>query len=282
MDTQYLKAIIDLKALQEYTHFTTTPPPEVLAPYLERFWSVSWDLPSGHYFRQQIIPNPHVSLVHYQTEGHPTLETGTYIEGVVKKLFSIDLVGSGFIVGAKFHVGGFSAFTPQKMRTFTNNKLPAGDFLAGYPWADLGTGSPFHPKSPDAFLDTFSQALLTDTLVLPPKAVEARELVHHIRQTDHLLTVDQLASEWGGSVRSLQRLFDTYVGVGPKWIIRMFRLQEVKTQLEMGLDVPLASVAADLGYVDQAHMIHDFKSIIGRPPATFVKSASQPTQPPLE
>ena len=88
---------------------------------------------------------------------------------------------------------------------------------------------------------------------------------------DAAAVVEELAEASGLSVPQLQRLFHQYVGVTPKWVIKRFRLQEAAERIEQDASVPLAELAAELGYFDQAHFIRDFKSVLGQSPATYRK-----------
>jgi AraC-like DNA-binding protein len=64
-------------------------------------------------------------------------------------------------------------------------------------------------------------------------------------------------------------LFAEYVGIGPKWVIRRYRLHEVTERLAAGGRVDWAALAADLGYADQAHLVRDFKQMFGEPPTRY-------------
>jgi AraC-like DNA-binding protein len=86
-----------------------------------------------------------------------------------------------------------------------------------------------------------------------------------------LLTVTQVAQTVGVSPRSLQRLFRTYVGVSPKWLIRRYRLQEAAARAEAGETQNWSALALSLGYFDQAHFVNDFKRMIGLPPGEYMK-----------
>ena len=56
--------------------------------------------------------------------------------------------------------------------------------------------------------------------------------------------------------------------MSPKWLLRRLRLQEVTGTLAAapGAPVDWAGLAADLGYVDQAHLSRDFTAMVGEPP----------------
>ena len=68
--------------------------------------------------------------------------------------------------------------------------------------------------------------------------------------------------------RSLQRLFNEYVAASPQWVIRRYRLHEAIERLHAGV-VDVAALAAELGYFDQAHLVQDFKSIVGGTPGHY-------------
>ena len=81
---------------------------------------------------------------------------------------------------------------------------------------------------------------------------------------------DLLADRAGVSLRSLQRLFSEYVGIGPKWVVQRFRVLEVAARAHSG-EVDWAAVAAELDFSDQAHLVRTFRDVVGAPPATYAK-----------
>lgn len=95
------------------------------------------------------------------------------------------------------------------------------------------------------------------------KADLAKELVRQALEQRDLLTVDDLARQSVIGKRTLQRLFSEYVGVSPTWVIRRYRLHEAVERLRSGERLDCAELALELGYFDQAHLINDFKSILG-------------------
>ena len=62
--------------------------------------------------------------------------------------------------------------------------------------------------------------------------IPASLAVERILQEPDIKTFDELASRMALNKRSLQRLFQEYVGVSPKWVIRRFRLHELIERLE--------------------------------------------------
>ena len=107
-----------------------------------------------------------------------------------------------------------------------------------------------------------------------PVAEQVAALVSRITADPGLRRVDQLAAASGMTARSLQRLFADYVGVSPKWVMRRARLHEAAERADSGEPVDWASLAADLGYADQAHLTRDFTATLGVPPGRYATGAS--------
>ena len=105
---------------------------------------------------------------------------------------------------------------------------------------------------------------------LDETAVLAGQLVDRIFTEPEIRTVDDLTKLARIGKRSLQRIFREYVGVSPKWVIRRYRLHELVERLHAGARMDGAALAAELGYFDQAHLINDFRSMIGYSPSEYL------------
>jgi AraC-like DNA-binding protein len=102
------------------------------------------------------------------------------------------------------------------------------------------------------------------------------ETVYAVASDGTILRVEDLAERCGMNTRALQRLFAKYVGVGPKSVIRRYRLHQAAERLATGGAVNQSALALSLGYSDQAHFIRDFKAVVGTSPAAYARRAMLP------
>lgn len=107
--------------------------------------------------------------------------------------------------------------------------------------------------------------------------VTVNRVVDLIAADREITRVADVAGRLHLNKRTLQRLFYRYVGVGPKWVIRRYRLHEAAHRLADGEAVDWPEMALDLGYFDQAHFIKDFKAIVGMPPAEYARKVVSDT-----
>ncbi|MDX3387539.1 helix-turn-helix domain-containing protein [Streptomyces niveiscabiei] len=119
-------------------------------------------------------------------------------------------------------------------------------------------------------------ALDAHFLALPltpdPQIPLATRLVAEIRANRELRRVSDVADAAGLSPRSLQRLFATHVGVTPKWTILRYRLHEALDEATHTPTPDWPTLAADLGYADQSHLIRAFTKTLGVPPEAYVQA----------
>jgi AraC-like DNA-binding protein len=97
------------------------------------------------------------------------------------------------------------------------------------------------------------------------------QIVDHIIADRSLTKVDDIVAHFSMNKRTLQRLFNQYVGVSPKWVIQRYRLQDAVDQLDEGETEDNAQLALKLGYFDQAHFIKDFKMLVGKSPVKYTR-----------
>jgi AraC-like DNA-binding protein len=87
---------------------------------------------------------------------------------------------------------------------------------------------------------------------------------------------EDVAAEIGLSVRQLRRRCHTVVGYGPKTLQRVLRFRRFVSRLDAGLpngqDVhDLATLAAQAGYADQAHLTRECRALAGLTPAALAR-----------
>ena len=238
---------------------TRSAPSGPLAPFVEYYWIVRWDLRGQPPYEQTILPHPNVHLV-FEASG-----AGIY--GVDRSLFTRLLSGEGKAVGVRFRAGCFRPFWGAPISQLSDRVVPAARVFG--PLAEK-TRVAIMSASSDADMVGGAESLLFSALPEPdPVASQVASLVALIRSDASLWRVDQLAVASGLSVRSLQRMFADYVGVSPKWVMRRARLREAALRADSGEPVDWAALAVDLGYADQAHLTRDFTVTIGVPPGRY-------------
>ncbi|MEV0806452.1 AraC family transcriptional regulator [Micromonospora sp. NPDC050200] len=259
------RGILDPERLRREVRFRRHLPAPALQPWVELYWLIDWELSAP--FAQQLVPHPAVNLVFRRTEGGP--ETAK-ITGVGRRLFSITLTGTGRVSGIQFRPGGFRPFWRRPVAELTGERRPLAEVPAAARAAAAGGAG--RCEGTDAERSLALDAFLTAWAPEPdPAAVEAMALAEAIRTDRSVLRVDDLARRHGISTRRLQRLFLDHVGVGPKWVIRRYRLQEAIERAGEG-PPDWSALAADLGYSDQAHLVRDFTAVTGVSPTAYVRS----------
>ncbi|MEV1246662.1 DUF6597 domain-containing transcriptional factor [Nonomuraea sp. NPDC050022] len=247
-------------------NFARQAPSSEISAYVEHFWVVTWtDLPEP--YEQRIVSHPTVNM----TITHDFHR----IAGVIRGGFSYTMRGSGRVIGTRFRPGGFRPFLDGPVSELTGRFVEIGEMYgaAGATLVERVLAEP-DSRAAMALIETF---LLSVGPEPDPLAEEVAALVAMVEDDVSMTRVDELAANSGRSVRSLQRLFRDYVGIGPKWVIRRFRLHEAAERVYQGLD--LATLATELGYTDQAHLTRDFTAAVGMPPAAYARLGSQTPDP---
>ncbi|MGW0536250.1 helix-turn-helix transcriptional regulator [Streptomyces sp. NPDC003032] len=90
----------------------------------------------------------------------------------------------------------------------------------------------------------------------------------HLERSHGKLEIHALADNLGCSRRQLERGFGEQLGVTPKRLSRVLRLQHAASLLETGRR--LGEVASCCGFYDQAHLTREFTAMTGRSPLRFL------------
>jgi AraC-like DNA-binding protein len=221
-------------------HHARLPPPLVLATVIQHFWIVRWDLRGCPAQTRETLPHPNAHLV---------LEAGqARVHGVHTGRFTSVLEGQGAVFGVKFRPGGFHPFLRAPLSTLRNRSVPLRE-LFGAEGDRLGPA--VLSQRDDAAMATVAVDFLT--LRLPPVGEEVERvgrIVDGVAMDRSVNTLDDLVARWRIGKRALQRMFNEYVGVGPKWVINRYRMHEALERMEQDDGLEWARLALELGYFD--------------------------------
>ncbi|MCW2758351.1 MAG: AraC family transcriptional regulator [Nocardioidaceae bacterium] len=257
-------AILRPEAARERITVGRQEPPADLAAYVDYLWWVTWSTPEPHH--QEVIPRPVVHLSAEWRDGEPRL----LVNGVYRRQFVRVLEGAGRTVAAAFLPGGFRPLLGGSVSALRDRVVPALDVLGvddrAVAEALVDTTTPI-----DEAVDRLT-AWLADLRTRPdPMVARLAALVTRAEEDTTITRAEQLAAIAGVGMRTLQRQFVEYVGIGPKWVVQRSRLLDVAAAAHADQRVDWAELAAALGYADQSHLIRGFTALVGAPPATYAR-----------
>jgi AraC-like DNA-binding protein len=234
-------------------------PADDLSHLIAHYWMIRWDLRGCEPHVAESLPHPNVHVIFEPS--------GSVVAGVHTKKFSRVLVGQSQVFGIKFKPGGFRPFLKFPTSKLADRMVPVQGILGKGVNAlqDVVLSSTSENEKVQA-----ANAFFHAHMPRPDKTIPlVGELVERILQDRDIKTVDDLVDRSGIGKRSLQRFFNEYVGVSPKWVIRRYRLHELVERSNSGEDFDWSQLALELGYFDQAHLINDFRSITGYSPTEY-------------
>ena len=240
-----------------------------LADLVERHWLVGWDLPPGRHAAVTLLPHPCVNVVH---------DRGMVaVAGVGSDRFTYSYTGRGRVFGIKFRPGAFRPFLGRPVSELTDQTRP----LATLWGADADRFATDLGEAPElGELVAVAERHLREHWPAPdPEVREIGTIVHALLHDRSITRVEEVSTRFGIRPRTLERLFQRYVGVSPKWVLRRYRLHEAAARLAEGTDTSWAHVAADLGYFDQSHFIRDFTRAVGMTPVAYAEACRTHTAP---
>ncbi|WP_439902808.1 helix-turn-helix domain-containing protein [Microbacterium azadirachtae] len=231
--------------------FHRLPPPADAAELVEWCWIPEWDIEPGRSSRQELVSFPALNVV---VEG-----SGTVLSGATTRASSRDLTGRGWAVGALLRPAAVAALTEtpitllDRVEPFDAPGLPEAVAHA------MASGEG-HRERAVAVLCAWLRDRVGE--VTAPQR-HANAMARLLMSDPSVRTPEQAAARLAVSVRTLQRMAHRHVGLSPAAIIRRRRLQEAAERIRTDPDTDLATVAAELGYADQAHLANDFRAVLG-------------------
>ena len=226
--------------------------------------------------KQRIIPDGCIEMIftladdirRYRSDDQFIIQPRSMIMGHITKPFYIQPIGRVDTFAVRFDPGGFRPFFTYPIKELENKETEL-DVIVG----------------PDSALELENNIVQADGTSERIKIVEKFFLsrMEGNQSTDDVIksTIDMLLATKGNvsitelsnnnlsKRRQLERRFSKLIGLRPKQLANIIRLQSTLKQL---LDRPpkkLTDLAYQTNYYDQAHFIKEFKAFTGVTPKKF-------------
>lgn len=242
--------------------FHRLPAPAAVADLVAWFWIPEWDLEPGRSSRQEVVAYPALNLV-------VDADTVT-LAGATTRSSHRDLRGSGWAVGALLRPAAVAAVVDDPVALVDRERVLDDDVhdAAGLRRAVSAAMSSGEGRRETA-VEVFARWLGARIGPASETAVQANALMDALMGDDAALTPEEAATRLAVSVRTLQRMTHRHVGLSPAAMIRRRRLQEAAQRVREEPTADLASIAAELGYADHAHLTRDFRAVLGIAPRVY-------------
>lgn len=231
-------------------------PAAVLRPYVECYWTNCGTRATT----ARVLPDGCIDILFAFS---PRRASASIVGTMTRPL----LVPAGFaqrIAAIRFRPGGAAPFLRLPAHELTDLEVDLSEA-----WRSDDLAGRLAEAQHDADRASILESALLDRLPTV-RPVEGR-----VAAAAALLrseSVSSAAAQVGSSRQHLTRLFRAEVGVGPKQLERVLRMQRLHRMLGRMTAPDWAALALEAGYCDQSHMIREHKALTGLTPAAFHSS----------
>jgi AraC-like DNA-binding protein len=210
--------------------------------------------------------------------GPATVTGGAAFQGPYDKPVLIDPADQRRIVWIAFRVGGAYPFVPADAADLRGSLVDVDD-LWGRRAGALLRERLLSAADPTGLFSEVEVALRE----CARRPLEKDDAVASAAANLHRgATVAETADRLGWTPRRLGREFAERVGLAPKRFARVRRFQRVVRVAAGSASPDWARLAAEHGYHDQAHLIHDFRALAATTPGAYrPRSPSEPNHVPI-
>ena len=193
-----------------------------LVNLVEQYWLVNWQLKNGREHIQRNLPDPNFHLTFDRQ--------GVRLIGPVSKVYQYPMAASGFVIGVKFNPGSLNVLLDSPPSDYVDKELSASKYFGSDVTDIFAVGA--EALTDERIVSTLNKFLGRFVEPVTAQQTQVARLLECIKNSSEIYTVAQLAQRADLSVRTLQRLFNQYIGLSPKWLLRKYRLREALAELE--------------------------------------------------
>lgn len=248
-------------------------PTSELQSFVKCFWTLE-DERNAVPVKQRVVPDGCMEMIfhygdlyrQYFEDGSSIIQPKSFVFGQITQYIEIAPTGISGIVAARFLPEGLMPFNLPI--SLLENKAVSLTELFGEKGKEL-------EDDVIASSDNMQRIKLIETFLLSclanPQTIDSitKTCVEAIFESKGQMGITALADKMYINRRNMERKFTSVIGMSPKQLSKVVRLQATLKMLEQQKFSSLTSLAYENGYYDQAHFIKDFKEFTGISPKLF-------------
>jgi AraC-like DNA-binding protein len=201
---------------------------------------------------------------------------GAVISGAHDQLSVRGTSGPSSVIGVHFHPGGAAPFFRGPLGQLRNQTMLLEEFWGPVAY-ELRERLQAAPQVPQKFR-ILEEALLSRLSAAPKTDAMVMRTLRALAQDPSAARITELQRAANCSPQPFIRRFEASVGLTPKRYARVLRFNALLLRLVRVGPRDWAQLAADGGYFDQSHLIHEFNRLSGLTPSAYAPvAADQPT-----
>jgi len=199
-----------------------------------------------------------------------------WVAGLQTKPTYVESYGESKMIVVQFKTAGVHAFLRQPLHNFTDNYITLDCVFnkrADEMWEQLCEAKTIDEKI--LITEVFLQRSLLTRNTPNEKLAASVDL---LLKSKEQLAIQEVCRQHNISRKHLNFLFKEHLGVSPKMMSSLNRLQTVLRVISQGTPGKLTGFAYELDYFDQSHFNNSFKTFTGLRPTEYLKNvATKPT-----
>ena len=192
---------------------------------------------------------------------------GAVIQGAQDRMHLRDTHAASAVVGVHFKPGGAAAFFGGALPELHNRTVPL-DALWG-PSAGVLREELQETHGPHARLLRLEAYLMARLEYARPADAMVMVALHTLAQQPGSALIEPVQRASGCGPTQFISRFERSVGLTPKRYARVLRFHALIQTLALAPPPDWALTAAEAGYADQSHLIHEFKRLAGVTPGAY-------------
>jgi len=227
--------------------------------------------------RQRIIPDGCIEMIFVLGDDVMRFTSGDdfiiqpreMILGQITEPFYIQPTGYVHSFAIRFYPYGFSCFVPSPLKDLANTETPISMLFGESESTTLGAAMLQAATTEERIhaIESFLLKKLTEDAVID---AVVKQTVDTIISTGGNAAIGAILKDDLSKRRQLERKFSSQIGMSPKQLGKVIRLQSALKMLLNQQSENLTEIAYESDYYDQAHFIKDFKEFTGTTPGAFL------------